>query len=185
MSWLFPLVYCIWFGSETYLIRRMRSSRGEHRADRGTLAMLWIVILAGNFSAVWITNRVHVPISTHAMVSWAGLAVIVAGVILRLRIIASLGRHFTVDVAIRKDHVLKTDGVYAYVRHPSYSASLLSFLGFGLSLNNWLSVALAFVPVLTAFLVRIRIEEKVLTGHFGEEYTAYKRKTRALIPFVV
>jgi protein-S-isoprenylcysteine O-methyltransferase Ste14 len=36
-----------------------------------------------------------------------------------------------VQVAIKEDHQLKTDGYYTNVRHPSHTASLLSFIGFG------------------------------------------------------
>lgn len=41
------------------------------------------------------------------------------------------GEFFTVQVAIKEDHQLKTDGYYTNVRHPSHTASLLSFIGFG------------------------------------------------------
>ncbi|MGB5647443.1 MAG: isoprenylcysteine carboxylmethyltransferase family protein, partial [Muriicola sp.] len=85
---------------------------------------------------------------------------------------------------IKTDHLLKTDGYYKYVRHPSYTASLLSFIGFGVSLNHWFSVALAGGMALIAFIIRISIEEKALLSHFGEAYTDYRKKTKALIPFI-
>ena len=113
-----------------------------------------------------------------------GLALIIVGMILRLTIVASLGKFFTVNVTILEDHKLKQDGFYKYVRHPSYSASLLSFIGYGVSLNNWISLVIVTAAALTAFMIRIRIEEKTLTDHFGSKYVEYKKKTKRLIPFV-
>ena len=39
----------------------------------------------------------------------------------------------------------------------------------------------ALIPI---FLNRIRMEERLLTEEFGDEYRAYKEATRKLIPFV-
>ncbi|NNG08695.1 MAG: isoprenylcysteine carboxylmethyltransferase family protein, partial [Arenibacter sp.] len=81
-------------------------------------------------------------------------------------------------------HQLKTNGYYKYIRHPSYTASLISFIGFGVSLNHWISVLLAGGLAFIAFAIRIQVEEKVLLSHFGSAYDSYKRKTRAIIPFI-
>src|SRR5690606_35430450 len=104
------------------------------------------------------------------------------GMILRFTAIASLGRFFTVDVAIREGHTIKQDGLYKYIRHPAYTGSLLSFLGFGISLNNWISLLVVMVPMTAAFLYRIRLEEDMLTTEFGEAYEAYKRRNYRLVP---
>lgn len=99
-------------------------------------------------------------------------------------VINNLGKYFTVDVTIKKDHQLKTDGFYKYVRHPSYAFSLLTFLGLAIVLNNYISAVIVFVPVFLMFLYRIKIEEKVLTEQFGSDYSDYMKKTKRLIPFI-
>jgi protein-S-isoprenylcysteine O-methyltransferase Ste14 len=75
-------------------------------------------------------------------------------------------------------------GFYKHLRHPSYTGALLSFAGLGLSMNNWLSLILIFIPVLFAFIHRMNIEEKVLTGQFGKQYSDYIGKTNRIVPFV-
>ena len=74
--------------------------------------------------------------------------------------------------------------MYRFVRHPAYTGSLLSFLGLGLAFNNWLSLGLIFIPVLAAFLYRIKVEEKVLRGAFGRDYESYSAETARLIPWI-
>ena len=54
---------------------------------------------------------------------WAAV-LFAAGLSLRWIAILSLKRAFTVKVTILKDHQLKSDGVYTWVRHPSYTGTL-------------------------------------------------------------
>ena len=106
------------------------------------------------------------------------------GIGFRLLAIKQLGRFFTVDVTIRENHQLLQTGFYKYLRHPSYTGSLLTFFGFGISLNNWLGLGIVILPTVITMLYRIRIEEKVLTEQFGKSYLEYSSKTKRLIPFI-
>jgi protein-S-isoprenylcysteine O-methyltransferase len=106
------------------------------------------------------------------------------GVVLRWCAILSLGRFFTVNVAIVSDHRLVEAGPYRWLRHPSYAGALLAFLGLGLCLDNWAALAVLMVPVSVVFWWRMRIEEAALFETFGERYRDYMRRTRRLIPFI-
>ena len=108
----------------------------------------------------------------------------VIGIILRLFTVFSLKSYFNANVAIHHDHKLKTDGIFKKIRHPSYSGSLVTFLGLGLTLGNWFSLLIVFAPVLCVFLYRINIEEKALMDNFKEEYTDYQNRTKKLVPFI-
>jgi protein-S-isoprenylcysteine O-methyltransferase Ste14 len=187
MNTLSSIIYFVWFLSEILLHRILRGGAPEDKKkkDKGSLAYIWIVILICVNAAVYLSFRMPFPIVQRGSVmNYTGLSVILAGMILRFYAIASLGRLFTVVVTIRKDHHIKKDGIYSILRHPSYAGSLLSFLGFGLSLNNWLGLIVAFIPVLVAFIYRMDIEEKVLTEQFGNEYTDYMQHTRRILPFI-
>jgi len=185
MSLITVVIYIAWLLSEILLNRMLRSKSSDKAgADRNSLGFIWLTIAVSISLAVFITCRIAAPLANSPMVAYAGLAVIVLGMILRLAAVASLGRFFTVDVTIREEHRLKQDGMYRYLRHPSYAASLLSFIGFGISLNNWISLILVTAAILFAFMMRIRVEEQVLTGQFGQAYLEYKKRTKALIPFV-
>jgi protein-S-isoprenylcysteine O-methyltransferase len=111
-----------------------------------------------------------------------GLALFVFGLLIRWTAIIYLGRFFTVDVAIAKDHQLITTGPYRFVRHPSYTGTLLIFLGYGLCLLNLWSVLAVTIPITAAFLWRIRIEEMALGDTFGQRYSSYVVSTARLFP---
>ena len=183
--WLFLITYCLWILSEISLSLFRRSEKADNKnADKGSLGLIWVIIIIANTLAYNVSEWIYMPISTETAIRYEGLALIIAGMILRLTIVSSLGKFFTVNVTILEDHKLKQDGFYKYVRHPSYSASLLSLIGYGVSLNNWISLVIVAGAALTAFLIRIRIEEKMLADHFGSQYVEYKKKTKRLIPFV-
>ncbi|KEY18054.1 protein-S-isoprenylcysteine methyltransferase [Kaistella antarctica] len=163
----------------------MRSGSADTKGkDKKSLARLWLVIGFSIFFGIYVSKVSFYPLYQSQIIQIIGLAFLFFGVILRLIVINSLGRYFTVDVTIKKDHQLKTDGAYQYVRHPSYSFSLLSFLGLAIILNNYVSAIIIFVPVFLMFLYRIKIEEQALTDQFGNDYTDYMKKTKRLIPFI-
>jgi protein-S-isoprenylcysteine O-methyltransferase Ste14 len=185
MDLILIITYSIWFLSEILINRFLRSKNTDKKhVDKGSLYLIWIIIIITNFAAVFVSNKYYFPISKDANFVYIGLILIFIGIILRLTIIATLGQFFTVDVTIKQNHKLKKDGFYKYLRHPSYSASLLSFIGFGITLNNWMSLTLVSILILIAFIIRIKIEERALIEHFGSEYLDYKKSTKGIIPFI-
>ncbi len=78
---------------------------------------------------------------------------------------------------------LVTTGVYKYVRHPLYSS--LIFLGAGCLLKNPSLLALSLFAVTAVFVYATALsEEKENLLKFGDDYTAYTRKSKMLVPFL-
>ena len=182
---IFFLTYIIWGLSEVIMNRLVRSGKNDKKgADNNTELYLWLSIIIFITIGVFVSLNFPLNIFINAQFKLIGIIIIFVGIIIRFIAIKQLGRFFTVDVTIRKDHQLIQSGFYKHLRHPSYTGSLLSFLGFGLSLNNWLSLAIVFIPTLITFIYRMNIEEKVLTEQFGKLYSDYLDKTKRLIPFI-
>ena len=68
------------------------------------------------------------------------------------------------------------------MRHPSYTGGLTTFIGLGLALANWLSLLGLMVMIVTVYIYRMNVEEKVLIVALGDEYLEYSRQTKRLIP---
>ncbi len=182
---LFNSIYLLWVVSEIVLNRIMRSGKSDTKStDKNSLLVIWITILISVTIGVVVSKIVNYPIISNAGIEFFGLSILILGIVFRLIAVKQLGQFFTVDVTIKENHELFQSGLYNYLRHPSYTGSLLSFLGFGFSLNNWFSLALVFLPTLFVMLYRINIEEKVLKAQFGEIYSEYCSKTKRLIPFI-
>jgi protein-S-isoprenylcysteine O-methyltransferase len=117
-------------------------------------------------------------------VGWAGVAVMVAGLALRLWSQAVLGRYYTSTLRHAADQPVLASGPYRLLRHPGYGGLLLAWLGAGLATANW-AVALAIaVLMVVAYRYRIAAEEAMLLGAFGDRYKEYMARTWRLIPYV-
>lgn len=171
--------------SELALSLRKRSVAGAVRADRGSLHVLWIVILAAWVLAVYLANAVAFGrFQLGAALGTVALLLFAVGVALRWWAIASLGRLFTVDVAIAVDHRLIDHGPYRLIRHPSYAGALLAFLGLGLSLASLPALTALLVPCVAAYHYRMSVEEEALLRGLGGAYSDYMQRTWRLVPGV-
>ncbi len=181
----FMLISIVWIISEIILSRRLAAADTDRRQDRFSLPILWITIGTAISIAIFLAMQGIGTIRTaQTEIHFAGLFLILSGMALRWIAVRQLKHFFTVNVAIREDHRIIREGLYGYIRHPSYTGNLLSFLGLGLALVNWLSLAIIFIPTLAAFLYRMSVEEQALLRQFGEEYRNYQRQTKRLIPRV-
>ncbi|KAH7926708.1 ICMT-domain-containing protein [Leucogyrophana mollusca] len=131
-----------------------------------------------------------------------GAAVTILGSIARLWAMRTLGRHFTAELSIKKEHKLITDGPYRWVRHPSYTAAALTSTGITILhaspgslvracgwLDSWVGKTLVgiwvagFLSGVAMAFARSRREDAFLRAHFGAEWDRYAEKTRyRLIP---
>src|SRR5216110_3322720 len=183
----------IFFASEVLLTltRRSRSKTGT-KQDRSTLGMIWVMIAlsiaAGIFVAsspfLWTAGVWMFELPAGPAVAVAAVVLFAAGLILRWWAIVTLGRLFTVDVTIEKDHELVERGPFRWVRHPSYTGVLLAFVGWSLTLWNWVAMAVVLVPICVAFVRRMKVEEEALSRALGERYVEYMKRTKRLIPLL-
>ncbi len=123
---------------------------------------LWLVLLGLGDSQI---AMIILHIVTNVMIFY-GLYVMQNGWVL---IHAAKGKH------------LITEGVYAHVRHPQYSALFLITLGF---LIQWPSIlTLIMWPILMFTYYRLAMkEEKDVEKIFGKQYGEYSKKVPAFIP---
>jgi protein-S-isoprenylcysteine O-methyltransferase Ste14 len=185
MKYIFEILWMCWLLSEILLNRLVRSKNTNSKElDKNSLNLIWIAIVGSMTLGIVSASYWVVPIISTNLLLYSGSVLILAGMVIRFTAIRSLGKFFTVDLAIQGDHRLIQAGLYKYIRHPSYSGSLLSFVGFSLSLNNWLSLIIIMLPILVTFINRINIEEKLLHKQFGSEYEEYTKRTKRLIPLI-
>jgi len=179
-----PLLLAAIYGlSELYLAFTRHSRTQSISRDRGSLMLLWTVIIVSlwlGIQMVWLFPSATLPYPGGFYLF--GFVLFLGGLALRWYSIGYLGRYFTVDVSISTEHKLIDSGPYRHIRHPTYTGTLLAFIGLGFCFGNWLSILFLTIPIIGAFLWRIRIEESALTDALGENYRAYMARTKRLIP---
>jgi protein-S-isoprenylcysteine O-methyltransferase Ste14 len=181
----FTTLSTLLLASEIALAVARRSKSQATGKDRLTLPLLWTVIGLSIFAGLFLRGALPQGRLPHPQIVYViGLSLFLLGLIIRWVAIIYLGRFFTVNVAIADDHELITTGPYRYVRHPSYTGTLLIFLGFGLCTLNIFSLAAVFMPIAAAFLWRMHVEEDALKEAFGDRYLSYAAASRRLIPYL-
>jgi protein-S-isoprenylcysteine O-methyltransferase Ste14 len=99
------------------------------------------------------------------------------GTYLGLWSLLRLRRSFSI---VPQARALVTDGPYRIVRHPIYTSYLLEYAGVTLSHLNPATAAV-FLAWLTAVIVRVSYEERVLAAAFPE-YADYRRRVGRFAP---
>ena len=181
----------IYLASELLLTitRRSRTKTGE-KQDRSTLGLLWVVIGLSIAAGVYVARSRTLRSGVVGLFDFPesdwipvlAIAFFGAGLAVRWWAIVTLGRFFTVDVVIEKDHELVQRGPFRWVRHPSYTGVLVAFMGWAITLGNWVAMGLVLVPIFIAFVRRMNVEEEALRGALGERYAEYTRRTKRLVP---
>jgi len=170
----------------TLAIRKRADSQVANNEDRGSMLLFWFAIALGVGSAIafqWVpAGRFTFPADAVRLVA---LCLLVGGLAIRWVAIVTLGRFFTVDVAIHHGHTVVDRGLYRHVRHPAYTGILMAFLGLGVFFANWLSLVALMLPVTLAGVNRVAKEERALTGALGRAYADYCARTWRFIPWLV
>lgn len=137
--------------------------------------LLAVILLSSAFEFKY-AGRVLMPV-----VHYIGVTLILIGALLFTFILISFGQYMTPNPVPRDNAILKTTGLYKYVRHPMYFTVLVLLLGVILYFQAffsliWLVIAFFFLVYKSTF------EESYLMKKFPE-YTAYRSATKRIIPF--
>jgi len=181
---IWTVLFGLWIALELWVAVVKRASASDARGkDRGSKLVLWATIAGSLTASGFLRAQGLAPMPwPEDALKIAAIAVMVAGLVLRLTAILSLGSSFTGEVATRSDQKLYRGGLYGVVRHPSYLGMVIVFLAIGIHARDWVCLAIALAPPTLALLYRIQVEETALRGLFGREYDDYSRTTKRLIP---
>jgi len=186
---LFGIAYFGWLGSEiigSVILPRLRQRRlGVKlvRKDRGSALVVNTGLMAAIFVAF--TFSLMKIALLPEWVFYPGIALMVGGIVLRQWSIAVLGRFFSVQVSIQEGQTIVRRGPYRYIRHPSYTGTLLTLIGVGLAVWSWGALLVLLLVSGIVYGYRIPVEERALVAQIGEEYIAYRETTKMLIPFLL
>jgi protein-S-isoprenylcysteine O-methyltransferase Ste14 len=178
--------FAAWILIEIWVLNRDRRQVAGKDADRGSLLTIMVAIaasVAGAFLASGVVHQAAIR-SARPIVFCAGVALMWSGMGLRFWSITTLGHFFRSTVLVQDEHRLIIAGPYRLLRHPAYTGSILTMVGLGLALSNWLSLGVMLLGAAVAYLWRIRAEEAALGASFGAAYSDYRRGTWAVLPWV-
>jgi protein-S-isoprenylcysteine O-methyltransferase Ste14 len=152
----------------------------EARSNRWVIAVFVIIGFLNAYLPAY-TDRMDLLTIDGDTIRWFGVVFFALGGVLRIWPVFVLGHRFSGLVAIQSGHTLVTNGVYTFIRHPSYLGLLINSLGWSLAFRSGVGVLLT-VFLIPPLVARIDAEENLLHSEFGDNYNAYRSRTWRLIP---
>lgn len=175
----------LWLLLEAYVFFKLNRKTNIENKEKKSKLIIFTLILIGMFGSIIVDPSV---VETFLLpfngARYLSVPLILLGVMIRYSAIRQLGSSFSVNVGVPKGTRLKKDGLYKYVRHPSYSGEFIIFFGVAAAIYHPVGSLFAFTFPTAALLYRIHMEEKVLINSFGEEYKEYQKHTKKVLPYI-
>jgi len=143
---------------------------------------LWIIIIIVYFFVYdfldWFGK---IPLLDNHFVKIIAMIIMCLGFLLNFNFTRSVGKSIKEAVASDEKPQLITTGIYYYIRHPAYTAIILSYIGTFLIIPN---IFMLIFLICGIFIIyeHSREEEKSLMKIYGEEYEMYKKGVGRFLP---
>jgi len=111
------------------------------------------------------------------IISWIGVFLCLAGLLLLLWSLISFGQSFRVGIDVEHPDKSITSGIFAFSRNPIYVAFALILLGQFLIFPNWILLIYLGAGI-WLFHRQVLREEDYLKKHYGREYLEYGKRVR-------
>lgn len=162
------------------LLAKRLNNKEKQKEQKSVVALSGIMFIAGfvvcglDFRYTWSNSPLWIIISASA--------VFLIGYILYAEVMRE-NAYLSRTIEVQEGQQLVDIGLYAIVRHPMYSATLLMYLAMPLVLGSWWALLVfAVYPIL--IIKRIQNEEQVLAAGL-QGYTDYQKRVRyRLIPWI-
>jgi protein-S-isoprenylcysteine O-methyltransferase Ste14 len=176
--WAVWLAY--WLISAFFTRRTARSESASSRLVYSLILAAGYILLFGLGIGLGPLDARILP--ADAAIQWAGVAITVAGLAFSVWARIHLGALWSGRITLKEGHRVIQSGPYALVRHPIYTGLLLAMTGTATTVGL-LRSPIGVVVAAISFVIKYRREEAMLSQSLPE-YSEYRGRVRALIPFV-
>lgn len=183
----FIISFSLLFTLSGFLINFVRGEKPKNiQLKSETKSLFWFRVLVpfGLIASLFIYFLKFGTYAENNFFAVTGSFFVILGFVIRWIAVLSLGSRFNVSLSIVKNHTLKTDGIYKFIRHPSYTGLLIYYFGLSVMMQNIFCNLVLIIFPLIAVLNRVRREEKMLKNYFGIEYEQYCSNSKKLFPFI-
>jgi len=147
------------------------------------LHVLWLTaaffLLSRDDLPIGLLNRQFLP---HRLwIASLGAALVVAGLAFAIWARGHLGKNWSAEVTIRKEHRLIRSGPYARIRHPIYTGLLLALVGTAIAVSEYRALVAVAIFVI-GWTLKAKKEEAFLAQEFGPAFEEHKRLTGFFLP---
>jgi protein-S-isoprenylcysteine O-methyltransferase Ste14 len=185
---LYVLALVVLFAVRSWVQHRRTGSTGFHGIS-GTPAdpewwggVLFVVAMVAGLAGPLLAVLGVAPVDPPAALQAVGLVVALVGFAATLAAQTGMGASWRIGVDSAERTALVTDGVFAHIRNPIFTAMVTGQAGIVLMVPTWVSAA-ALAALVAAVQLQVRTaEEPYLLATHGEAYAAYAAGTGRFVP---
>jgi protein-S-isoprenylcysteine O-methyltransferase Ste14 len=155
----------------------------QSSSDKKSTYLIGLTLIVILFLSI-VLNLLGIGKFENKFVAILGLAMMLAGLIIRIYSMLTLRKYYTRTLRVTEEHDLVTHGPYRFIRHPGYLGTILIWGACGLAMQNTILTIVSLILIFIAYSYRVVNEERMLTEKFGAKYVEYKKDTWRLVPFI-
>jgi protein-S-isoprenylcysteine O-methyltransferase Ste14 len=173
---LWVLFWLAWLAAASTAKRATQSRMRQFVGLRiGFFVILVLVGRSGVFKG-------HHTVVSNPILQGIGMGLFLIGLGLAVWARVYLGRNWGTPMSEKADAELVTTGPYRYIRNPIYSGLILAAIGTAVGVSWYWVVAVVFMG--SYFIYSATVEARTMERLFPNDYPAYKRSTKMLIPYI-
>ena len=181
ISVMWVVVWLIWLISAANTKRTLQKESMQNR-------LLFLVLLGCAATLIYVSRQQFTFLNKEIIPDpeirgWAGMILTFVSLSFMVWARLNIGRNWSGRVIIKEEHELITSGAYAVTRNPIYTGFLFALTGYAVAAGTVKGFAFVIIAF-TAFLIKIKREEIVLSKHFGNAYDDYRRRVKKIIPMI-
>jgi protein-S-isoprenylcysteine O-methyltransferase Ste14 len=173
---LWVLFWLVWLAAA---LTAKQVARSRMRQFVGLRIALFVIL-------IWISRsgafKGHHTIESNPTLQGIGTGLFLIGLGLALWARVYLGRNWGTPMSEKVDAELVTNGPYRLIRNPIYSGLILAAIGTAVAVSWYWLFAVVFMGAY--FIYSAMVEGRTMERLFPNDYPAYKRSTKMLIPFI-
>lgn len=180
------IIHEAWFAFGIYWLIASITKKAARKTQPAGERLAHVLYMTFAFILLWredprfgLLNRAILP--DRRPIAQLGAAITVAGVAFAIWARWHIGRNWSAEVTIKKDHTLIRTGPYAHIRHPIYTGILLAALGTALAVEQYRGLV-SLILLAIGFALKAKREEKFLSQEFGPAFDDHKRHTGFFLP---
>lgn len=189
-AWAAGIVNACWIiFAAVWTIAAFATKRTVYKQSLAARLGYTIVTAAGAFLVFASSSKQWTPLSITLLSPTLTKAVAAAflcmfGLAFTLWARMTLGGNWSGRVTLKENHELIERGPYRIVRHPIYTGLMLMLLATALLIGRAGAFAGCLV-VFAGFWIKLLQEERLMMRTFPDQYAAYRRRVKRIIPFVL
>lgn len=179
VCWAVLLTY--WFANAQKVKAAVQTQSRSSRMLYMFIMISGFVIVYAKVFAVGILGCQLIP--KNSITGAIGSAVCISGVAFAIWARTVLGKNWSGEVTLKKEHELVQSGPYKIVRHPIYTGFEIGLLGVAITIGQ-LKGLVGFSMVFVNHYFKTQMEEKIMYAQFPAQYPDYAKRVKRLIPFI-